>query len=116
FVGLWNALRWDPAKWQLDIERLVEEAQRAGLCTCVYLEREPLRAEVCEHAPSPTRVGVGFVPESKVLRSTLMAEQLIGGERMWALPSPRPPAPFHAPPARPPLQPPPTFLVIPDQR
>ena len=52
----------------------------AGLCSHLDLElwaeREPLRAKLGEHAPSPTRLGVAFVRESRALRSTLLAPEL----------------------------------------
>src|SRR5215475_1431266 len=90
--GMWHALRWNPTEWKRDIERLVEEAQRAGLCSHLDLEqlrteREPLSAKVCEHAPSPTRMGLAFVPESRAWRATssLLTPQLVGGERMMTL-------------------------------
>ena len=98
FVQLWSVLRRDPAKWQLDIERLVEEAQRAGLCS-PHVDLELLIE--CEPV-SPTRLAVAFVRESRDLSGTSVGPpELVGGERVFTMLSAVPRAVYDAVLARP---------------
>jgi len=106
-VAAWFLCLWWTLRKCEPVEPLVEEAQRAGLCSHLDLElwteREPLRAKLGEHAPSPTRVGVAFVRESRALQanSSLLAPQLVGGERVMTITSAVPRAVYDAVLARP---------------
>ena len=98
FWCLWYHSRSALTECERPVERLVEEAQRAGLCS-PHVDLELLIE--CESV-SPTRLAVAFVRESRDLSGTSVGPpELVGGERVFTMLSAVPRAVYDAVLARP---------------